>query len=192
LKKFPRTLFVLICFSATPGFFAAASAGEHQQSPAQLEMLEVQAAAGSDKAQMKLARMYLVGQGTAADIEKSLFYYGLAAERGIAYAHHSLARIYLEGVYVDADPARGLEWLRSAAHLGYVPAQLDLSERYQNAVGLPLDLVQAYKWVSIASSLTSTNLDSRREQLAAQMNFLQQSRAEMAARLCILGGYRDC
>ena len=157
-----------------------------------LQTIQSRASAGDEKAQMKLAGMYLRGEGVGVDVNRAIHYYRLVAERDIAYAQHRLARLYLDGDPVPVDPVAAERWLARAAHLGFVPAQLDLSLWYENAAGVPRDLVAAYKWVVIAGSLTSANLDPRRERLAAKMNFLQQSQAEMLARLCILGGYQDC
>lgn len=141
---------------------------------------------------MKLAVMYLDGNGVTADIDKALFYYRMAAEQNVAFAQYRLARIYLDGDYVKPDPNRGLEGLLSAARLGFVEAQLDLSLLYEQGDGIAQDLVEAYKWLSIASSLTDTDLKSRQEELETKMSFAELAQAVSLSRICILTGYEDC
>lgn len=163
-----------------------------RQTPEAIAVLESQAAAGSDKAQMKLGIIYLEGRGVTADIDKALFYYRLAAEREIAFAHLKLAKIYLNGKYAEPDAEKALSWLLSSAGLGYVRAQLDLSDLYENGTVVSQDMVKAHQWVSIASSLTDMDLEPRKEAIEAKMTFTEVAYATLRSRLCILNGYEDC
>lgn len=154
--------------------------------------LEAQAAAGSDKAQMRLGVIYLQGRGVTADIDKALYYYRMAAERKIAFAQLKLAKIYLDGKYIEADPQKALSWLLRSARQGFIPAQLYLSKLYENGTFVDRDLVKAHQWITIASSLTDTDLGPRRETLEEKMTFTEVAYARFRSRICILNGYEDC
>jgi TPR repeat protein len=192
LNKNLKTFLIAFCLSLHPVSLFAAAANPGPQTPVQLESLQTRAASGDEKAQMRLARIYLGGQGVPANFDKAIYYYGLVAERDIAFAQHRLARIYLDGTHVDPDPVIALGWLQRAASLGYVPAQLDLSLLYETGAGVPPDLTESYKWFVIATSLTDSELDSRRVHLEAKMTSIELAHGEILARMCMLGGYRDC
>ena len=189
MRKFSSSLLFILVF----GFSAVATGSNlDNQNPEQIESLEKSASAGNEKAQMKLAIMYLDGNGVSADISKALFYYRMAAEQNVAFAQYRLARIYLDGDHVNPDPNLGLEWLLSAARLGFVEAQLDLSRSYEQGDGIAQDLVESYKWLSVASSLTDMDLKSRQDELEAKMTFVELAQAVSLSRICILTGYEDC
>jgi len=191
MKKSFAYLLVALFLGCSAAVIAAESSLE-KQTPEQLESLESRAAAGNEKAQMKLAIMYLEGNGVSADTDKALFYYRLAAERDIAFAQHRLARLYLDNDHVEPDPAKALAWLLRAAKLGLVQAQLDLSQLYEDGTGINRDFVKAYKWLSIASSLTDRNLEPRQVELEAKMTFTELAQANLLSRICILTAYQDC
>ena len=126
-------------------------------------------------------------------MEKAIFYYRLAAEQNIAFAHYKLAWLYLDGHYVEQDPVEGLAGLQRAARLGFIQAQLDLSHLYETGFAeTPQDLIQAYKWLSIASSLSDEDLKPKQENLEAKMSFIQLAQAKITSGICILTGYQDC
>ena len=173
-------------------FLAVIPAAAAPLDPARLVALETSAAAGDEKAQLNLAHRYLDGNGVEADLDKSLFYYRLAAARDIAYAQHRLARLYLDGRYLEPQPIEAERWLLQAAGQGYVPAQLDLSQLYETRAGDASDRVSALAWVLIAESLSDSQLDQRIEALSAELSYLERARATLSARLCILRGYEGC
>ena len=183
---------ILALIAATPDALAEITTRADETNPAWLQSLEGRAANGNEKAQLKLAIMYLHGEGVTADTDKAMHYYRMAAERDIAFAQHRLARLYLDGDYVKADPQKALDWLLRSANLGYLQAQLDLSQFYENDSGSFHDLVDAYKWLSIASTLSDGDLQDRRERLEAKMTFIELGRAKLLSRYCVLTGYRDC
>ena len=163
-----------------------------EQTPVQLESLQSRAAADNEKAQMKLANMYLQGKGVTADSNTALFYYRLAAERDIAYAQYKLARLYLDGDYVEPDPEQALAWLLRAAKLGFIQAQVDLSQEYETGAHTPQDFIQAHKWLSIASSLTDTDLKPAMQALETRMTFTELAQSKLLSSVCIISGYQDC
>ena len=141
---------------------------------------------------MKLAIIYLQGNGVAADIDKTIFYYRLAAEQDVAFAQYKLARLYLDGDRVKPDLEKAMEWMLRSAKLGFVQAQLDLSLLYENGFVTPQNFIEAHKWLYIASSLTDSNCESRHKELEAKMAFTDLVRARFLARTCILKGYEGC
>ena len=189
MTKLSASLLLILVFG-----FPAVAVGSNldKQNPEQIESLEDSVSAGNEKAQMKLAIMYLDGNGVTADISKALFYYRMAAEQEVAFAQYKLARIYLDGDHVNPDPNQALVWLLRAAKLGLVEAQLDLSLLYEQGPGIAQDLVKAHKWLSIASSLTDMDLESRQEELEAKMTFVELVQAVSLSRICTLTGYEDC
>lgn len=194
MKKLSSSL-ILLLFCAYSTVMAAPGGpgiGGTEQTPETLAVLQSQAVAGSDKAQMKLGVIYLEGRGVAADIDKAIFYYRMAAEREIAFAQLKLARIYLDGKHVKPDAEKGLGWLMRSARHGFVRAQLDLSKLYENGTIVNQDMVRAHQWISIASSLTDMDLEQRKEALEAKMTFTEVAYARLRSRVCILNGYEDC
>ena len=185
------SLFLVLLLGIFSSVMPASSSAE-KQSLQMLESLEHRAAAESKSAQMKLAIIYLQGNGVPADIDKAIFYYRLAAEQDVAFAQHRLARLYLDDDRVKPDPKKAMNWLQRSARLGFVQAQLDLSQLYEKGPGTPRDLIQAYKWLSIASSLTDSNLDSKQAELEAKMTFTDLLQARLLSRFCILNDYQDC
>lgn len=189
-RKSARLLLVL--FLGISNAVMSVRSGADQQTPQTLESLAHRAAAESKSAQMKLANIYLQGNGVAADIEKAIFYYRLAAEQDAAFAQYKLARLYLDGNRVKPDPEKAMDWMLRSARLGFIQAQLDLNLLYENGFGTPQNFVEAHKWLYIASSLTDSNLESRQKELEAKMAFTDLVRARLSARTCILKGYEGC
>lgn len=181
---------VLLCGLSTT--MAASSPSLGNKTPETLESLLSRATVGNEKAQMKLAIIYLEGRGVNANPGKALYYYRLAAERDIPYAQHKLALLYLDENYVKPKPGKALHWLQRSAKLGYVRAQLDLSLLYENGTTVDQDLVGAHLWLSIASSLTKINLKPRLEELEGKMTFTERAHAELLASICILTVYESC
>ena len=158
----------------------------------QLQALEAEASIGNEKAQMKLAQMYMHGQGVERDVEKAVAWYSLAAEQDLAFAQRKLARLYLDGDIVEQDIRKAEAWLERAANLGFIDAQLDLSLLYESGQFMPPDYVSAYKWLNIAASLSEIDIESRQESLETKMSFLEIAQARYLYRRCILKKYRDC
>ena len=188
-----RKLSTSLLFVLVLGFSAvAAGVSPDKQNLGQIESLVDSASAGNEKAQMKLAIMYLEGNGVTADTSKALFYYRMAAEQNVAYAQYRLARLYLDGRYMEPDPGQAHAWLLRAARLGFVQSQLDLSLLYERGPVMTRDIVEAHKWLSIAASLTDMDLTSRQQELEAKMTFIEVAHAVALSRMCILTGYEDC
>ena len=85
MRKLSTSLLLVLVL----GFSAvAAGVSPDKQDLGQIESLVDSASAGNEKAQMKLAIMYLEGNGVTADTSKALFYYRMAAEQNVAYAQY--------------------------------------------------------------------------------------------------------
>ena len=191
MKIMTTAMGILVSFMITPAVAAKNDQGSAIAGQ-QLQVLEARASTGNDKAQMKLAQMYLHGVGVKRDVEKAVAWYSLAAERGLAFAQHKLARLYLDGDIIEQDIEKALAWLERAADLGFIKAQLDLSLLFESAQYMPPDYVSAYKWLNIAASLSEIDIESRQNQLEMKMSFLEIAQAKYLYRACILRGYRDC
>lgn len=183
---------MLVLLFGNQGFALATSSSSEIQTPIQIKNLESRASEGNEKAQMKLANMYLTGHGVIADIDRSLHYYHLAAEGDIAFAQHKLAQLYLDGKYIEPNPAKALIWMKRAANLGLVQSQLDLALLYENGINGEPSYVEAQKWLSIAASLTEINLDTKLTVLKEKASFFERSYGIFLARICILTAYQNC
>ncbi|MFT5505166.1 MAG: TPR repeat protein [Gammaproteobacteria bacterium] len=157
-----------------------------------LDSMEQRALGGSQKAQMKLAGLYLNGAGVEQNVDKAIKWYRVAADNDVSYAQYKLAWLYLEGRLVDQDVMRAKEWFERASTLGYIDAQLDLSRLYSSGQYFEVDYVAALKWVNIADSLSSTDLQFRIIELEEKMNVLQRFEAMLLFRTCLMREYRDC
>lgn len=201
--KAMTTAIAFLISSVLTTALAAEKSRESLNVDQKIQALEAQALSGNEKAQMKLARMYLHGQvkmaqmylqgeGVGQDVKKALTWYHLAAEQDLAFAQHKLARLYLEGDIVEQDIAQGLTWLERAADLGFIEAQLDLSLLHESGQYGPPDYVSAYKWLNIAASLSEIDIESRQDQLETKMTFLEKAQANFLYRSCVLNNYTDC
>jgi TPR repeat protein len=157
-----------------------------------LSTIEQRALDGSQKAQMKLAGLYLNGVGIEQNVEKAIRWYRVAANNHVSYAQYKLAWIYLEGKLVEQDFKRSKKWFEQAASLGYIDAQLDLSTLYSAGEYFEVDYVAALKWIKIADSLSQVDLQFRIIELEQKMNVLQQFQAMLLFRSCLMKEYRDC
>ncbi|MGI9319226.1 MAG: tetratricopeptide repeat protein [bacterium] len=187
-----NAIFVLALFFSFSVEGSGTASSFDKQTPAQLESLESLAAAGNEKAQMKLANMYLEGKIVTTDTNKALYYYRLAADRDIAFAQYKLAKLYLDGKYLEPDPEQALTWLLRASKLGLIQAQLSLGLEYEKGVNTPQDFIQAHKWLEIASSLTDKDLKSTMEELETKMTFIELAHAKLLSNICIITGYQVC
>lgn len=164
---------------------------KNEQMP--IDQLKVEALNGNEKLQLKLASIYMHGEGgVTADIEQAIYWYTFAAEQNVGYAQQKLAHIYLQGTGVERSHEKALYWLNRAANLGFVEAQLELSSLYESGTVVPQDLVSAHKWLSIAESLAELDIETRQAELEDKMSWVQLARSKYLSRKCILQEYQDC
>jgi TPR repeat protein len=171
-------------------FFASALAA--LESTQSTDLLKPEITHEDSKKQLKLAAMYLRGEGVEQDIPRAIALYRMVAEGDVSFAQYRLAQLYIEGKVVVQDHAQAAAWLHRAATLGYVDAQIELSRLYQNGVGVSRDLVKAHKWLNIAASLADIDIEVRVQDLETQMSFFEITRAKYLSRRCIFNAYQDC
>lgn len=107
---------------------------------------------GDDRAQYRLAMMYLNGRGVRKDHTKAAKWLRKAAEQGNINAQFSLASSYRRGRGLARDYTKAVKWFRSAAMQGYPWAQRDLGHMYFWGQGVQKNYVWAHLWFNLAAS----------------------------------------
>lgn len=97
------------------------------------------AEAGHIQAQVSIGGMYFSGEGTSPSLDKSLYWYGLAAEAGHPVAQNNLAHLAF-----FRDPAEAIPLLFTSAKKGSPCAQSALGDVYSGEFNLPEDLKSQY------------------------------------------------
>lgn len=80
--------------------------------------LLTRAETGDVSAQMILGDMFAAGEGVPQDYVEAVYWYRLAARRGIAKAQLSLGLLYSQGQGVEQDMAIAYQWTAMAAAQG--------------------------------------------------------------------------
>ena len=80
---------------------------------------------------------YEKGMGVAIDLEKALYWYEKAANKGDIYGMRNTAIFYLDGKGCNVDKEKGMYWLTKAAEGGHPAALVSLGYKYEQG-----DLVQ--------------------------------------------------
>ena len=95
------------------------------------ETLEL-AEGGNPEAQLRLAKLYLKGNGESLNRDPTWAFYWLekASEHPLPEAHYEMGMRYLLGDSVEKDIPASLKWVCSAAELGSVQAYRDLPELF--------------------------------------------------------------
>ena len=95
------------------------------------ETLEL-AEGGNPEAQLRLAKLYLEGDGENLnrDATRAFHWLAKASEHPIPEAHYEMGMRYLLGDSVEKDIPESLQWVCSAAALGSVQASRDLPELF--------------------------------------------------------------
>ena len=94
-------------------------------------------------AMRNVAFMLRRGQGVAADPQKALEIYEMAADAGLPTAQADLAVMLLGGEAGKPDPQRALPYLRAAAAAHHPVAQYELGKLYETGGLVPQDLEAA-------------------------------------------------
>jgi len=98
------------------------------------------------EAQVRLARIYMSGDGVAPDPKAARKWYKEASELNYVPARYILGRQMMSGYGGDKDVAEGVKLLTSAAEYGYAPAQWLLARIYDEGKLVPRDPQQALGW----------------------------------------------
>jgi len=123
---------------------------------------------GDAKAQFRIGRMYLGGDGVPKNHKEAARWFRKAAEQGDAEAQYQLGFLYyidiFQGVYdhaISQDYAEAMKWCRKAAKHGHAGAQSMIGSMYKHGSGVIQDYAQAIKWFRKAAEQGNT---------AAQLN----------------------
>ena len=121
---------------------------------------------GHEKAQLAIARCYLMGEGVKQDSAEAFKIYREMADAGSAGALYELHACYWVGYGVEKDRAKAAEVLRKSAEMGYVEAQSRLGFYYQRGNGdIPVDLHEAVKWYTLAAAQGDSGSKANLERL---------------------------
>lgn len=134
---------------------------------------------GNMSAAYNLGIILSKGLGGAADPERAVNLFRVAADAGIAVAQHNLALAYYAGKGVEKNNTQASIWWERAARHGHVQAQYNLGALLWNGEGIKKNEAEAIKLFRKASDAGNLQaqafLDSILEQSDAQM---QQDRLD--------------
>ncbi|MCE4554350.1 tetratricopeptide repeat protein [Pelomonas cellulosilytica] len=148
--------------------FDAYEAGQYAEARAKFE--EGWKKLGYEEAALMLARLHLLGLGTAASAPKAVEWlrevvdarYDPVADRLTfdpqkpdnintrVEAALLLARIYLTGQGTPRDPAQAYKWWRKALDYGFEPAGTLLAQAHLSGIGTPVDVKPALAYLQAA------------------------------------------
>ncbi|MCP3730174.1 CHAT domain-containing protein [Sphingomonas sp. MG17] len=139
-----------IYYSGEMSFTDAERAGAPAPDPVQAFEWMQRAAPSSYAFQVRLARMYLAGNGTKANPAEGLRLLRYAVHCGDHSARVALGEAYLHGVGVARDPAMALRWFRHAAAPGYAGGAEAMVRAAALGWGMKPDVKQARYWLGEA------------------------------------------
>ena len=116
------------------------------------ETLSQQAQSGDVWAMLNVGAAYDNGTfGQQVDLEKAVFWYRQAAEKGLAKAQFALAHSYATGNGLKQSYTEALPWMHQAALQGEVDAIYLLGVMHAEGLGTAIDVVQAKSWLEKAA-----------------------------------------
>jgi TPR repeat protein len=116
-----------------------------------LNELRAKAESGDTEAQSTLGFIYAKAVTVEQDINKALYWYGMAAELGHVNAQYNLGVIYAKGRGIEQNFELAFKWYSNAAEAGDVSAQVALATMYSKGVGIEKDERAAFKWSTRAA-----------------------------------------
>ncbi len=102
---------------------------------------------GNAAAQLKLGKMYSLGQGVESEKTEAARWFHLAAKQGVAEAQTVLGYLCLTGEGVSQNSDLAIEWTRKAAAQGDATAQYNLSVMYGDDFGVKKNPAESLKWL---------------------------------------------
>lgn len=103
------------------------------------------------QAQVKLARIYLLGVGVGKDPKQARHWYEAASELGYVPAKYRLAQFYFKNIGGDKNSKAAVKLLKDAAESGYAAAQYALAEWYFVQEETPENAKSAFEWYEQAA-----------------------------------------
>ena len=98
-----------------------------------------------------LGNIYLTGEFTALDINKSLYYLSQAANQDNPIALNNLAFFYLKGKYVSRDIKKAILYFTLSANQNFSPAQYNLGIIYLNGKFVKKDAIKGIDFLMQSS-----------------------------------------
>ena len=130
---------------------------------------------GDVEAQVRLGKLYSEGHGLPRDEEKSLFWYGKAAEQG-----HAGAQRYLAFEAYSLTWAEMARWRQKLADQGDVRAKYLLGDMYAKGIGVPQDKTKALYWFRSAADQEHDSAQFMLGDMYASGDGVPQDKAEAA------------
>lgn len=97
------------------------------------------AEAGDSHAQFNIGLLHDEGLGTPPSVDEARKWWNLAADQGLAVAHHNLALLELELASADpaaGDPGTAIRHLELAAETGHLPSRYTLGKLFELGLGV--------------------------------------------------------
>lgn len=114
--------------------------------------LEKYAQEGNAMAQNTLGVVYNKGLGVEKDINKAVYWWQKAVDRGHDNAMVNLGEAYLNGTGVDKDPVRAAELFEQAALQDNQAGMFNLATMYLKGEGVPRDPAKAFSYAEKAAN----------------------------------------
>ena len=122
-----------------------------QQVP-EVQTLKAAAQAGDAAAQLRLAKMYYLGEGLPQDLDEAYSWARKSAGQDVVHAQVLVAVMYSKGQGVDQDAGEAAYWYEKAAKEGDAAAQYTLGLYYAAGHGVTQDFGSAAKWFAQAAA----------------------------------------
>jgi TPR repeat protein len=124
-----------------------------------------------------LASAYERGEGVAANPERALGLYKLAAAEGSASARNALGTYFYEGRLVSKDPAVARRWFEQAAVDGDPDAMFNLGAMMMKGEGGAADRTRAWAWFKLAQAGRNAQAPAAVQALERQMTAEEKAEA---------------
>lgn len=135
-------------YSGASAFSETEMAGAPRPDPVKAFEWMQRAAPSSYAMQVRLARMYLAGDGTKANPAEGIRLLRYAVHCGDYSARVALGEVYLHGVGMARDPAMALRWFRHAAASGWSGGAEAMVRASALGWGMKADVRQARHWLN--------------------------------------------
>lgn len=122
-----------------------------QQAP-EVQKLKAAAQAGDAAAQLRLAKMYYLGEGLPQGLDEAYSWARKSAGQDVAQAQVLVAVMYSKGQGVEQDAGEAAYWYEKAAKQGDAAAQYTLGLYYAAGNGVDQDFGSAAKWFAQAAA----------------------------------------
>jgi len=106
-----------------------------------------------ERACVKLAECYHLGDGVDKDFGEAMRLWTQAASKGNSEALRVLGVLYFQGKFVEKNYGRAIEYLESSAQKGDVSAMTTLAVYYFKGDGEFNDVVKSYAWAKVLVDL---------------------------------------